>query len=149
MPSIFDPKDNEALIQRLYKLQPDSQPKWGVMNAEQMLSHCLSPLQVAFGELKLKSNFFLRIIGKIYKNKVLQAPRFKKNSPTAPEFVCTGHYDFEKTREELIQAIRSFAERGHQVIKTTKHPFFGDMTYEEWDTLQWKHLDHHLKQFDI
>lgn len=65
------------MIKRLLKLQSDTL-KWGVMNAEQMLSYCLSQMQFAFGELKLNSNLFMRIIGKIYKNKVVQAPRFKK-----------------------------------------------------------------------
>ncbi|MFN3757127.1 MAG: DUF1569 domain-containing protein [Flavobacterium sp.] len=149
MPSIFNPKDNSLLTERLSKLKPDAQPKWGVMNAEQMMAHCLSPIEVAFGNMTLKSNIFMRIIGKLYKNKILQSPRFKKNSPTVPEFVKKGNYDFEKTKGALIKAIESFAENGHSVIKNTKHPFFGNMTYEEWDQLQWKHLDHHFRQFDV
>ncbi len=29
------------------------------------------------------------------------------------------------------------------------HPFFGNLNSEEWDTLNWKHLDHHLRQFGV
>jgi len=28
-----------------------------------------------------------------------------------------------------------------------EHPFFGPLTNEEWNALQWKHLSHHLRQF--
>jgi hypothetical protein len=149
MPSIFNSKHNIELIERLSKLKPGAQPQWGVMNAEQMMAHCLSPIEVAFGNMTLKSNIFMRIIGKLYKNKILQSPRFKKNSPTVPEFVKKGNYDFETTKGALIKAIESFSRNGHSVIKNTKHPFFGNMTYEEWDQLQWKHLDHHFRQFDL
>jgi hypothetical protein len=32
---------------------------------------------------------------------------------------------------------------------TTKHPhgFFGKITPKQWGETQWKHLDHHLRQF--
>lgn len=26
---------------------------------------------------------------------------------------------------------------------------WGKMTYEDWDKLMWKHIDHHLKQFGV
>ncbi|MEP6513238.1 MAG: DUF1569 domain-containing protein [Parafilimonas sp.] len=29
----------------------------------------------------------------------------------------------------------------------TPHPFFGKLKAEEWRTLTYKHLDHHLRQF--
>jgi Protein of unknown function (DUF1569) len=33
------------------------------------------------------------------------------------------------------------------VLTQKPHPFFGALTVAEWDGLQWKHLDHHLRQF--
>jgi Ca2+-binding EF-hand superfamily protein len=29
------------------------------------------------------------------------------------------------------------------------HPAFGSFTKEQWGQLQYKHLDHHLKQFGV
>jgi hypothetical protein len=149
MASIFDKNDNNLIISRINALTPETQPLWGKMNVGQMLSHCQAPLDVASGDLQLKSNFILQIIGKLYKKKILAAPGFKKNSPTAPDFLRNNPVDFEGAKSELIAKVLKFSSLGPKVIANHKHPFFGEMTNEEWDLLQWKHLDHHLKQFGV
>lgn len=147
--SLFNPDDNREIILRIEKLTPDTKPLWGKMNASQMLSHCQAPIDVAFGNLKLKPNFFLLMLGRIYKNKILAAKGFKKDSPTAPDFIRNGDYDFEDSKAKLIERIKTFADEDPKAIKINKHPFFGKMTEEEWDNLQWKHLNHHLRQFGV
>ncbi|MEO8517107.1 MAG: DUF1569 domain-containing protein [Flavobacterium sp.] len=149
MPSIFNKTDNQEIISRIEKLTPNTEPGWGKMNPAQMLSHCQCPMNVAFGDLSLKSNFILLLVGRLYKKKILAAPGFKKNSPTAPDFIRNGECNFETSKSELIQKINLFSELGEKAIKSYKHPFFGTMSAEEWDVLQWKHLDHHLKQFGV
>lgn len=149
MASIFDKNDNAVLISRINALTPETQPLWGKMNVGQMLSHCQAPIDVAFGNVKLKSNIIFLLLGRILKKKILAAPMFKKNSMTEPSFIRTGEYDFEKTKAELISKVKRFAEEGTSCIKVEKHPFFGKMSFEEWDNLQWKHLNHHLKQFGV
>ena len=147
--SIYDKSDNDAFIARIHSLSKDSQPIWGKMTVEQMLSHCQAPIDVAFGDLQLRSNFFMRLIGKMFKNKILNSNEFKKNSPTPPDFIRKDAYDFESTKAELISKFSRFADLGHSSIKSNKHPFFGEMSYEEWDKLHSMHLDHHLKQFGV
>lgn len=149
MESLFEKHANDAIIQRIQSLKEDSIPLWGKMNVAQMLSHCQAPLDVATGDLQLKSNFILQIIGKIYKKKILTAPGFKKNSPTAPDFLRNNPVDFEGAKSELIAKVLKFSTLGPKVIANHNHPFFGEMTNEEWDLLQWKHLNHHLKQFGV
>jgi hypothetical protein len=149
MPSIYNTFDNQNLIERIEKLTADAQPNWGKMSVDQMLSHCQAPIDVAFGNLKLKSNFLFLLLGKMIKGKMLKAKYFGKNSPTAKDFIRTGHYDFEQTKADLIKKVKTFAAEGTNSIKVHKHPFFGNMTTEEWDNLQWKHLNHHLYQFGV
>lgn len=149
MKSIFNQSDNQEIINRINQLTPESQAKWGKMTVDQMLSHCIAPIDVAFGNLNLKANFFMQILGKMVKAKMLKSDVFKKNSPTAPKFIRTGKYDFEATKNELIGKIQQFEKEGHAVIKNPKHPFFGEMTYAEWDRLQFMHLNHHLEQFGV
>ena len=57
--------------------------------------------------------------------------------------------DFEQAKSELIEKVLKFSTLGPKVIANHKHPFFGEMTNEEWDLLQWKHLNHHLNQFGV
>ncbi|MFM9987514.1 DUF1569 domain-containing protein [Flavobacterium sp.] len=147
MNSIFDAASNATMITRINKLTPESQALWGKMSVDQMCKHTNEAIIVAFGENKIKVNFLMKFLGKILKNKVFNS-EFKKNSPTAKEFIFTNKYDFEASRNELIKNFSRFAE-GHQSIKLVNHPFWGKMTYEDWDKLMWKHVDHHLRQFGV
>jgi hypothetical protein len=147
MNSIFDKNDNQLVITRINKLTQSSQPLWGKMNVDQMFKHTNEAIIVAFGENTIKVNFLMRLLGKLMKNKVFNS-EFRKNSPTAKEFIFTESYDFETSKYELIKNYSRFAE-GHEVIKLTNHPFWGKMTYEDWDKLMWKHVDHHLMQFGV
>lgn len=149
MKSIFNSSNNQELIARINKLTPESKSQWGKMDVAQMLSHCHGPIDVAFGDLNLKANFFMQLLGKTFKNKILNSPEFKKNSPTAPAFIRNYECDFEESKAALIKKINKFSELGEKAIKTTKHPFFGEMTYKEWDRLHVMHLEHHLKQFGV
>lgn len=148
MKSIFNKADNQEIIDRIQKLTPNSKAFWGKMSVDQMLSHCIAPIDVLFGGLNLKANFFMRIIGKLMKKTIIYGKEFQKNTPTVPEFVKKENYDFEKVKTELITKIREF-QKGESVINLFEHPFFGKMTIQDWDTLQMKHLDHHLRQFGV
>ncbi|WP_136667020.1 DUF1569 domain-containing protein [Flavobacterium sp. H122] len=148
MPSIFNPTDNQKIIDRINKLTPDSERQWGKMTVSQMLSHCIAPIDVLLGNSKIKANFIFQLLGRLIKRKIINAPELSKNNPTAPEFIRKENYDFDKTKIELIEKLQQFQD-GTKVIKTNRHPFFGPMSSQDWDTLQWKHLDHHLRQFGV
>jgi hypothetical protein len=149
MSSIYNKTDNEIIISRINTLSPESKAQWGKMSVAQMLSHCQAPMDVAFGNLSLKANPIIALLGRLMKNKIINSPEFKKNSPTAPAFIRNEPCDFENSKSELIQKISRLADEGKEVIKVHKHPFFGKMNDEEWDQLMWKHMDHHLRQFGV
>ena len=123
MKSIYNADDNQEIIARINKLTLESKAQWGKMNAAQMLSHCQAPMDVAFGDLNLKANFFMQLLGKMFKNKILNSAEFKKDSPTAPAFIRNNECDFEQSKADLINKINRFSELGEKAIKTTKHPF--------------------------
>lgn len=147
MKSIFDKTDNAIIINRINKLTPESKAEWGKMSVDQMLEHTNAAVIVTFGEKELKVNFLIKLVGKMLKKKVFNS-EFKKNSPTAKEFVFTAQYDFEHSKNELIKNFSRFAA-GIESIKTNDHPFWGNMSPEDWNKLMWKHVDHHLKQFGV
>lgn len=149
MGSIYNKSDNDVFISRINNLSPESKAQWGKMTVSQMLSHCQAPIDFAFGKTPIKANFLMRLLGKMIKGKMLKSNEFKKNSPTAPAFIRTGTYDFEEAKNGLIERINTFSDLGQKAIKTTKHPFFGEMTYDEWSQLHTMHLEHHLKQFGV
>lgn len=147
MSSIYNKEDNDVIIARIHKLSPESKALWGKMTVDQMLKHTEAAMSVAFSEKELKINFFMKLLGKMLKNKVFNSD-FGKNSPTAPEFVFTDKYDFEASKKALIEKFSRFAE-GEKSISLTQHPFWGKMTPEDWNKLMWKHMDHHLRQFGV
>ncbi len=148
MKSLFNPNDNNEIIERINNLKPDSKSEWGKMNVSQVLAHSQAPLRVAFGEVKLKRGLLGILFGKMAKKKLL-AETFKKNMPTDKAFIVVDDRNFEEEKNKLIKLVRRFAEDGPGGITKETHPFFGELTSEEWDALQWKHLDHHLRQFGV
>lgn len=147
--NIFNQEENLKLQQRIEGLSSETQPVWGKMNAAQMVLHCQKPLDVADGKLVLKRSLIGFLFGKMAKNDFLKRDEFKKNLPTAPQFKIGETPEFEKERSVLLELVKKFGTMGPKVIINKKHPFFGTMTDEEWGILQYKHLDHHLKQFGL
>jgi hypothetical protein len=145
MKSIYDKAENAQIITRIESLTPSSKAIWGKMSVDQMMKHTNDAMIVAFGEKTLKINFLMRFLGRMMKNKVFNS-EFQKNSPTAPEFIYKENFNFETVQIELIDNFSRFAS-GHEAIKVTDHPFWGKMTFEDWDKLMWNHMDHHLRQF--
>jgi hypothetical protein len=148
MKNIFTQTDNQEIINRINKLTSSSKPIWGKMTVDQMLSHCISPIDVSFGTVQLKIPFLMRMMGRLMKKSWLDSPEFNKNTPTAKEFIRKETYDFDATKAELIEKVKKLSE-GFHVIKLSIHPFWGKLNEADWNKLQWKHLDHHLRQFGV
>jgi len=149
MNNLFQATDASRIIERINNLQPTSIPLWGKMNVSQMLAHCHAPLQVALGEKQIKRGLIGFLFGKIAKTQMLKPGDFRKNLPTDPSFIVKDERNFDNAKQELHSLIQRFSAADPQSIAQKKHPFFGMMMAEEWGILQWKHLDHHLKQFGI
>jgi Protein of unknown function (DUF1569) len=149
MNSIYDKASNDAMVARINKLTTENKPLWGKMNPAQMCKHCTLASDVAFGKGDLKVNFVMRLLGRMLKKKVFYGGEMGKNSPTAKEFIITDTLDLEKTKADFIANYSRFANEGKSSIKLMDHPFWGKLTYEDWDALMWKHTDHHLRQFGV
>lgn len=148
MESLFNNKTADIMLNRIEHLNPDSKPYWGKMNVSQMLKHAQVPLQVALGDIQLKRNLIGVIFGKLGKKQLLKNEPFKKNLPTDPRFIVKdASPDFNSNKEILTQLVRRFSGSNGKEIAARPHPFFGKMTMDEWGYLQYKHLDHHLRQF--
>lgn len=112
-----------------------------------MLVHLQQPIRVAVGDLALKQSFIGFLLGKWALKKLDGEKPFDRNMPTAPEFLVKTQPDFKAEHDRVLQMVQRYADEGPGIITRNPHPFFGRMTLEQWDNLQWKHLDHHLRQF--
>jgi hypothetical protein len=149
MKDLFDPNDNREIIERIGKLLPSAQAQWGKMHVAQMLAHTQMPLRYALGELKLKRKLLGMLFGRITLKKLTSGKPWKHSMPTNPNFVVADEREFEKERKQLIALVQRFPQSGPSAITKEAHPFFGRMNPQEWSSLQWNHLNHHLTQFGV
>ena len=147
MNTLYNRQDLDGIINRLNQLTPASERKWGKMNVSQMLAHCNKSMETALGENKINRLFIGRIITPFIRKLVLGKKPFAKNSPTDKTYIFKGKHDFEFEMSRTITSINRFHEAGPSGSTTHPHPFFGHFSPEEWAVFQWKHLDHHLRQF--
>lgn len=149
MKNLFDSEVTNEVAGRINKLTPGTKALWGKMTVAQMLTHVQSPLEVALGEKKLKGGLLAFLFGRIGKKQLVKDEPFKKNLPTAPGFIVKDERNFDKEKNTLLDLLRRFSKSDPGEIASRPHPFFGKLTADEWNLLQMKHLDHHLRQFGV
>jgi Protein of unknown function (DUF1569) len=149
MKSIFNQLNTNEILDRIDQLRPDSHPQWGKMDTAQMLAHCSSFQDIAMGNSTSSRSWIGILIGKFVKPIVYNDKPLPKNMSTIPTLIIVDKREFEKEKEMLKQKIIMFQSNGPEKCTTHPHPFFGKLTSEEWGKCIYKHLDHHLKQFDV
>jgi len=149
MKSIFNPADNIELIERINKLTATSPALWGKMNAAQMMAHMQFGMNMAFCNSETKRHWIGRFFGWIGKKRLLKTGHFDKHMPTFEDARVTYDCDFDEEKEKLIKLIRSALTIGQDGLAKYPHPFFATFKNDEWAQLNWKHFDHHLRQFEV
>ena len=119
------------------------------MNVAQMLAHLNAFLETALGVNNQKRMFIGRIIGRFLKNRYISEKHFSKNRPTGKNYIFTDIKDFENEKNKAILLVQEFYFKGYNQCTKKPHPFFGHLTPDEWAIAQWKHFDHHLRQFGV
>jgi hypothetical protein len=147
--NLFEKSVYEEVMERIGKLGPDSQRQWGKMTVAQMLAHCKRAFRVPLSEKPLPRMFPGRLVGWLIRHKLYDSKPYAKGLPTAPGFIIRDERDFVKEKTELIGLVSQFYQRGPEHVGKHPHPFFGSLTSEQWGRSMWKHLDHHLRQFNV
>jgi hypothetical protein len=150
MKNLFEAATAKEVKERIAKLGPSCQRQWGKMTAPQAMAHCSAAMEWAVGDSVAPRMFVGRILGPMFKSMVLKDEKpMGRNAPTAKSLVVADERDLGKERERLCALIERFAVSGPQYCTKNPHTFFGRMTPEEWATLMYKHVDHHLRQFGV
>ena len=150
MKNVFNQEDVAAIIARIDKLSPTTPAQWGKMNVGQMLAHCCVAYDMALTDKYPKPNFLMRAMAKLFAKSTVVGPKpYPRNSRTAPEFIITDARVFETEKEHLINNIKKTQELGAGYFDGKESLSFGALSSDEWNTLFYKHLDHHLQQFDV
>jgi Protein of unknown function (DUF1569) len=147
MKSIFDKKIRDEVISRINLLNETNSAQWGKMNLYQMLKHCTLWEEMIQGKKQYKRMFIGRLFGKMALKIVLKDETpLRHSTPTLPELIIKekdGNVVNQKA--EWISRIEEYANFSN---KEFVHVFFGRMTEEQIGYFVYKHIDHHLRQFN-
>ncbi|MFB9841003.1 DUF1569 domain-containing protein [Mucilaginibacter ginsenosidivorans] len=146
MKTVFEKTTRNELIRRINRLNENSARQWGKMNLYQMMKHCTLWDEMIFGEKQYKQMFLGRLFGKMaLKNMLKDDKPVRRNSPTVPGFVVSGNGDYRSEKAKWINLLSAYENFSNDAFV---HPFFGKMTKEQVGQLAYKHIDHHLRQFN-
>ncbi len=146
MKSLFNEEPYAEIKKRINMLKPNSERKWGKMDIGQALHHCQQPLNVSLGKGNIKKQYFP--LAFLFKKSLYNDKPWRQNLPTARSFKISENKDFETEKAALLKLVDEFHTKENQ-IEWEPHPIFGKFTPEQWGQMQYKHLDHHLKQFSV
>jgi len=146
MKSLFENEGYSEIKERANQLTENSERHWGKMEVGQMLYHCQQPLNVSLGKGKIKKQFFP--LAFLFKKSLYNDKPWRQSLPTAKPFKTSETKDFNREKVELQKLIDEFHERKNQTV-WDPHPLFGKFTPVQWGQMQYKHLDHHFRQFGV
>lgn len=150
MKTLFEKETCEELFMRIGNLTPECRREWGKMTPCQAMEHTARVLEMATSDDQpIKQIFLGKALGWIFKKSFLGEKPFRKNAPTGPDYVIKDEPDMERTRGRLKELITKFHTLGSEKLDGNVHPFFGPLTGKQWGETQYKHVDHHLRQFGV
>ncbi len=147
MRSLFDKAAYNEIRTRLEHLTLQHQRQWGKMDVAQMLAHCGEAIKTPLEHRKTRRSLMSYIFGGMAKRMATSDQPYKQGLPTDKNFVIVGTREFEKEKQQLLSLVDRFHQGGEKAMTPYPHPFFGHMTPQDWGSSQYKHLDHHLRQF--
>ncbi len=139
-------------LQKVKTLQAAAAGNWGVMNAQQMVEHVSAFFKVSTGQIVFPLATAPEDLPK-YKAFLLSDKMFRQNTKALvlpAEALPLRFADMQSALDELQQSIEHFFCRfEHEQGLITQHPVFGDLNFEEWVLLHYKHVTHHARQFGL
>lgn len=138
------------IIDRISRISVNSERKWGRMNAAQMQMHCNLILKVPLQKIYLpETNFLVKVVG-IFTKKEIQIFNngIPHNMPSFKKVIVNFECDFEDSKKELLKTLDEYWEAYETHHLPKNHVLFGAMDEKDWGFLEYKHLNHHLKQFN-
>lgn len=150
MKNIFDQNVTAELIARLEKLKPETKQLWGNMSVSKMLAHCNVAYEMVYENIHKPPTAFMKMVLQLLiKDKITNEKPYKKNNPTAPQFIIKDDKNFDAEKKRLIAYIEKTQQLGEAHFDGKKSLSLGKMNKTQWNNMFYKHLDHHLSQFGV
>ena len=147
MGTLLDQADRQSILARLARLKPDARPVWGRFTPGAMICHVTTGVGQGLGEVELDppsgplTHWPLNWLA-------IHLIPFPKNATAAPDMLARASTTFEAD----MATLRGMIERYGAQDPGKEWPqsrVFGRISGRSWGVLQYKHLDHHLRQFGL
>lgn len=134
-------------VERIDKLTTLHQPKFGKMNAHQMVCHCSDFYRLIFREIQLNEKPLLSL------QEVTLLAQSKKTVPSPKEIDQVAGNGTSPNNFELdLAALKKNLEKFYGLDDGYDYPshfYFGKLSPQEWRKIAYYHMNHHLKQFKV
>jgi hypothetical protein len=151
---IKKPGTIEELIGRARKLSPESRPRWGRLNARQMLCHVTDVARLVLGEIPTRPRDPARArrTGPLSRFPTKQLVLYFLPWPhgvRGPREAFTTQPGGLAEDVKALEALLSRFKECEPKDVWPPHPLFGRMSTRDWDRLLYRHTHHHFRQFGI
>jgi hypothetical protein len=143
---------SEEFPKLLQMLDPNAKGSWGVLNGQQMIEHMTDSVSMASGNNNQELHTALDLVSR-YKDFAMSDKEFKPNTPNAllsdtptPFINSTIQEAINEYNSQVAAFINYFENNKGGVLM---NPIFGELNFEEWIHLFYKHAVHHSKQFGL
>ena len=118
MKSLLNARDRNEILERLAKVRPNSQSRWGKMSAHQMICHLSDSLRAGLGEkyISPSTNLFTRTILKTLALEPLHGWGISQRIQQL------SHGVFEVNPGSLFPAFRRLERAGHVGVQQRRRP---------------------------
>jgi hypothetical protein len=150
--TIDQPRVKQQIVERIARLRPELERRWGEMNARQMVCHLNDAFLCTMGERPAAIDPDFRWRGLIKWCALYLPSHWPHGVQTRPEIDQhldgTAPAEFDADRQRLLMLVERFTHRPRE-FAFCPHPMFLAMT--EWQWMRWGylHTDHHLRQFGV
>jgi len=147
-PSLWEDAPRRELLDRLGRLGAEVRPRWGRMNAPQMITHVNDQFRMALGDLPTapkRTPFRYPVLNSL----VAYVLPWPKGAPTAPELLMRIDQSTWSTEVATFKdLLPRFAGLPPEAVWPL-HPAFGRLSRKAWGKLGYRHTDHHFRQFGV
>lgn len=141
-------------IQIISKANTSTLPKWGKMNFQQMVEHVTAFFQVSTQKLKFDLVSAPEHMPRL-KEFLMSDKQFRENTKAPTSIIGEEPFPVHyASAEEAVAKLEKEVNHFFHFYETNStasavHPVFGELNFEEWVRLHYKHVTHHLRQFGL
>ena len=147
MKTLFEPTAYAEILRRLDSIHAGSPRQWGKMSVSQMVEHAARTLEMASGKVPRTQLPIGKVLSWAFRKNFVGPKPFPRNSPTGPFAIVKDEPELQAARARLKALLGELHVMGEAHCDGNVHSFFGKLSGREWGITQYKHLDHHLRQF--